>query len=85
MGVALAGVVFNHRLPVHLAALAEAGMTRGAAAGTAFSAALHDAMLAGTVVAVAGILTSLVRGTPAAAPPPAQPPAPGRPGPGRGS
>ncbi|MEW6423813.1 MAG: MFS transporter [Bacillota bacterium] len=88
MGVALAGVVFNHRLPVHLAALAEAGMTRAAAAGAAFSAALHDAMLMGVAVAVAGIFTSLVRGTPggtpAAAPPPAQPPAPGRPGPGRG-
>lgn len=79
LGVALAGVVFNHRLPVHLAALVEAGMTQSAAAAPAFSAALHDAMLVGVVVAVAGIFTSLVRGTPGgtpAAPPLAPPPHP---------
>ncbi len=79
LGVALAGMVFNHRLPVHLAALVEAGVTRSAATSPAFAAALHDAMLVGAAVSVAGIFTSLVRGTPGGAPAAAPPPEPGHP------
>lgn len=58
LGVALAGVVFNYRLPLHLAARMESGATQAAAAAPAFAAALHDTMLVGAAVAVAGIFTS---------------------------
>jgi len=78
LGVALAGVVFNHRLPVHLAGLVEGGVTQAAAAAPAFAAALHDAMLVGAAVAVAGIFTSLVRGAPGGAPAAGPPAAAGR-------
>lgn len=62
MGVAFAGVVFNHRLPAATAALAVTGVDQGQLAGLSFTTALHDTLLVGAAVAVAGMITSLVRG-----------------------
>jgi len=74
LGVALAGAVFNHRLPLHLAAT---GSGTVQAASLAFAAALHDTMLVGAGIALLGMATSLVRGAPAGRPAPR--PAPERP------
>ncbi len=74
LGVALAGAVFNHRLPLHLAAT---GSGTVEAAHLAFAAALHDTMLVGAGVALVGMATSLVRGAPAGGP--ARRPGPERP------
>jgi EmrB/QacA subfamily drug resistance transporter len=74
MGVAVAGAVFNHRLPLHLAAM---GSGTVEAAQLAFAAALRDTMLVGAGVALVGMATSLVRGAPVGGPAPW--PAPERP------
>ncbi|MGQ9532095.1 MAG: MFS transporter [Desulfotomaculales bacterium] len=74
LGVALAGAVFNHRLPVHLAVT---GSGTVEAAHLAFAAALRDTMLVGVSIALLGMATSLVRGAPAGGPAPR--PAPERP------
>lgn len=68
MGVALGGVIFNHRLPIHLAGLLAAGVAQPEAACASYAAALHDAMLAGAAAAVAGMFISLARGAPADTP-----------------
>jgi EmrB/QacA subfamily drug resistance transporter len=64
MGVALAGAVFNHRLPANLAAAAAAGVEKAVIPGVAFTGALHDTLLVGAFVACVGMITSLVRGKP---------------------
>lgn len=62
LGIALAGAVFNHRWPVHLAILSVARMDPAVTAAAAFAAAVRDAMLVGAALGAAGSLTSLVRG-----------------------
>lgn len=64
MGVALAGAVFNHRLPASLAAATAAGVDRNMIPRVAFTGALHDTLLVGAFVACVGMVTSLVRGKP---------------------
>jgi hypothetical protein len=71
MGVALAGAIFNYRLPAAAAAVTAAGVDQGQLASLAFTHALHDTLLIGAAVAVLGMITSLVRGpriTPAGSP-----------------
>ncbi len=62
IGVALAGAVFNQRLPAAAAAVTAAGVDQERLAGLAFTGALHDTMLVGAAFAVLGMITSLVRG-----------------------
>lgn len=63
VGVALAGAVFNTRLAAHRADLATGGLAGSMLQDQAFVAALHDAMLVAAALGLAGVATSLVRGS----------------------
>lgn len=63
MGIAVAGAVFAIRHAHHLETLKQSGLSGTALDSLAFTSGMHDAFLAGGVLAAAGVLTSLVRGS----------------------
>jgi len=62
MGIAVAGAVFAIRHAYHLETLSRAGLSGTSLEALAFTSGMHDAFFAGGVLALLGVLTSLVRG-----------------------
>ncbi len=62
LGVALAGAIFTTRLQVYYSDLMTAETAGHIAETLAFTGAMHDVFLTGSILAVLGVLTSLVRG-----------------------
>lgn len=63
MGIALSGAVFDSRFAVHTARLITGGLTGEALQARAFVLSLQDAYLVAAMLALIGVLTSVVRGS----------------------